>query len=93
MTLKCNEDCQNCIYPDCVWDGGNRERVQRHYYKHRDKILAERRERYALLKHNKDYIEKNRAYHREYRKNNPEKIKEHRNKHKDKRKGLNNVKQ
>ena len=61
----CNEDCFNCKYPDCIYDGLGREtkaavieepdpasmdRFQKYYYKNRDEIIAKKRAYYQVHK-------------------------------------------
>lgn len=58
----CNEDCFNCIYPDCIFDGLGREtkaaddkpkdpsqmsRSMRYYYSHQEEQCAHKRAFYA----------------------------------------------
>ena len=38
--MKCNLDCLNCIYPDCIKDKADPEIRRRYYQKHREQILA-----------------------------------------------------
>lgn len=63
--MPCNEDCFNCIYPDCIYDGLGREtrapdswekgpiimdRWKRYYYEHHEEQLAKKRAYYQAHK-------------------------------------------
>ena len=71
--MRCNFDCFNCIYNDCINNGNSYS--QEYYDKNRNKILAYHREYYQknkdkILDCYKEYRQKNRdkilAYHKEY---------------------------
>ena len=81
---KCNMDCLNCIYPDCILtdaDNSNysyygthleqcKEYRRRYYQKHRDEINAKCKKYYA--DHKEEYATKYRAKRAEERKTSPQ---------------------
>lgn len=45
----CNMDCLHCVHPDCINDE-TLTRQARYYRRHRDRLLAEKREKYRRKK-------------------------------------------
>lgn len=45
----CNMDCLHCVHPDCINDE-TLTRQARYYWRHRDRLLAEKREKYRRKK-------------------------------------------
>ena len=41
----CNMDCFRCVHPDCI-NERPMTRQARYYWRHRDRLLAEKREKY-----------------------------------------------
>ena len=68
--MRCNEDCEHCIYEDCISNQYEAlDRAQKKYYfKYKDKILAYQKE---WREKNKSYVSKKgkeyRALHKEHR--------------------------
>ena len=49
----CNMDCLHCVHPDCINDE-TLTRQARYYRRHRDRLLAEKREKYRRKKNEHD---------------------------------------
>lgn len=45
----CNMDCLHCVHPDCI-NERPMTRQARYYWRHRDRLLAEKREKYRRKK-------------------------------------------
>lgn len=45
----CNMDCFRCVHPDCI-NERPMTRQARYYWRHRDRLLAEKREKYRRKK-------------------------------------------
>lgn len=45
----CNMDCLRCVHPDCI-NERPMTRQARYYWRHRDRLLAEKREKYKKRK-------------------------------------------